>query len=268
MSTFEPTHRFASRADLVRRLGDSTPIDASQWSPASLPRPVQRYLARVLPDDWRGAAGVRLLHAGEFDMSASGTRWRPFESRQWIAAARPGFVWSARIAAWPGLPVRVVDSYVGGVGALSASLWGVVPLVRAGGTPALARGELMRWLAEAVYVPWALAVCPGLAWHECDDHHADAHLSDGETTVALRFAFGADDLVTTVSAEARPRMLGRAVVETPWEGHWSDYRRFGGVLVPTRGDVQWRIDGQARPYWRASVVELERVAATASEAQS
>ena len=130
---------------------------------------------------------------------------------------------------------------------------GLLPLACARGSGAIARGELMRWLAEAVYVPWALASCHALRWTPVDAHHADAELTDGGVRVSLRFAFGEDGLVRSVRAGDRPRMVGRGFVDTPWVGQWSDWQRRGGVLVPTRGEVAWSIDGRPCPYWRGTL---------------
>jgi len=174
-------------------------------------------------------------------------------SRQWIAAKSPGFVWSASVGGPLGSSVDVIDAYVAGRGEFALWMAGVLPLGSARGSDAIARGELMRWLAEAVCAPWALASCRGLRWKPVDAHHADAELSDRGVRVSLRFAFGEDGLVRSVRAGGRPRMVGRGFVDTPWVGHWSDWQHRGGVLVPARGEVAWLIDGRSCPYWRGTL---------------
>ncbi|HEX7686851.1 MAG TPA: DUF6544 family protein, partial [Burkholderiaceae bacterium] len=224
-----------------------------------LPLPIARHLARALAHAGEPPFAVRLAHRGEFDVSPRRVAWRAFTSRQWMLGSRPGFVWAARMSMLPAVAVDVLDAYVDGVAELRADLWGWLPLSKARATPAIARGELMRWLAESVLVPWAWRTCPGLRWRPVDDRHADATLADGAVDVALHFAFGADGLAESVHADSRPRMVGGGIVETPWNGRWSDYRTCDGVLVPTRGEVEWRIDGRRKPYLRAALARYEGV---------
>jgi len=206
----------------------------------------------------RAPGALRLSHRGEFNLSSDRPAWRPFESRQWTTTRRPGFVWSARIGTSP-MPIDVIDAYVDGDGLLDARLWGMLPLSHAEGTREMARGELMRWLAEAVHAPWTLTACPGLRWQAVDARHADATLVDSPSSATLRFEFGDDGLIAAVRSEARPRLRGRATVETPWAGRWRDYAWRDGALVPTRGEVEWIVDGRAQPYWRGELVACDRL---------
>ena len=56
----------------------------------------------------------------------------------------------------PGLVVRVHDSYIAGVGTLHAALLGFFTVAEVQGCGEIARGELMRYFAEAVWYPTAL----------------------------------------------------------------------------------------------------------------
>jgi len=221
-----------------------------------LPPPVSRYLRLVSGQAAAAPMAIRFGYRAELNRSLDREAWWPLRSRQWMAARAPGFVWSARAQGALGLSIDVVDAYVRGRGELGAWLWGLVPVASARGSEAIARGELMRWLAEAVYVPWALAACPGLRWKAVDADHADAELAAAGASVTLRFAFGADGLVRSVEGN-RPRMVGRDFVDTAWIGHWSDWRRRGDVLVPTAGQVAWMIAGRPRAYWRGTLTMWE-----------
>jgi hypothetical protein len=59
-----------------------------------------------------------------------------------------------------GLDVRVHDAYVAGAGEMNVKLAGMVTLSHLRGTPDMAQGELMRWLAEACWYPNRLASQP------------------------------------------------------------------------------------------------------------
>lgn len=223
---------------------------------ARLPEPVQRYLGVALPEGSRAIAAADIATEGSFNLSPTGEAWVRFRSEQRVVTRRPGFVWNARMPVAPGLPVRVHDAYASGEGVLHPSLLGLLPLGAARGTPELAQGELMRWLAESAWYPTALAPGQGVRWEAVDARSARATIEDGTVAATLLFRFGDDGLVESVRAEARGRTVGRSVVPTPWEGRWSDYREVDGLRVPTRGEVAWITAEGRRPYWRGRVTAI------------
>jgi hypothetical protein len=222
-----------------------------------LPKPVQRYFRTVLTDGQPVVASVRIAHRGQFNMSETGEKWKPFTSSQRVVTARPGFDWEARICLAPGFSIFVRDAYVGGEGVLKASLAGFFTVAEFPGTPELARGELMRFLAESVWYPTALLPGPFVKWEEMDGTSARATLADGDTAVSLVFHFDSGGLVESVRAESRPRTLRDRTEDTPWEGHFRAWERHGGMLVPTEGEVAWITPEGPRPYWRGKTERIE-----------
>lgn len=235
-----------------------TPIPAtySRAELEGLPAPVQRYFRAVLRDGQPIITRARLTQRGEFLQHEAEDGWRPFTATQTILTRPPGFLWDARIQAGPGVAVHVHDAYIAGEGMLQGALLGLVTLLDLSGTPEAAEGELMRYLAEAVWVPTALLPSQGVQWAPVDDARALATLVDGETSVSLVFAFGEDGLVTSVFAAARPRTVDGAMVSTPWEGHFADYVERDGMMVPAWGEVEWQPEGRGLPYWRGRIVEV------------
>lgn len=221
-----------------------------------LPAPVQRYFRAVLKDGQPMVTAVNLEHAGTFNMSETGEQWRPFSSTQRIITRRPGFDWEGRIRMMPGLTARVRDAYVAGEGILHATLFGLVSLVNQRGTPEMARGELMRFFAEAAWYPTALLPSQGVRWEEVDETSAKATLNDGETTLTMLFRFDDDGLIESVRAEARGRTVGDAVIPMPWEGRWSRYELRDDILIPLEGEVAWLLPEGRKPYWRGRIVAL------------
>jgi hypothetical protein len=222
-----------------------------------LPEPVQRYFRTVLTDGQPLVASARIVHRGQFNMSETGEKWRPFTSEQAVTAARPGFDWEARIRMAPGLSVFVRDAYVVGQGILKASLAGLFTVAEWPQTPELAYGELMRFLAEAVWYPTVLLPGPFVKWEETGESCAKATLADGGTAVSLVFHFGPDGLVDRVRAESRPRTVGDRTVDMPWEGRFRSWERHGGMLVPTEGEVAWITPEGPHPYWRGKIERIE-----------
>jgi hypothetical protein len=239
----------AARAPLVSRTVDFAELEG-------LPAPVQRYFRSVLTDHSPLIAGVRLRHRGRFNMSETAEQWKAFTSDQQVVTRRPGFDWDGRIQMLPGVPVHVHDAYVAGEGVLHAALLGAITLANLRGGGDIARGELMRYLAESAWYPTALLPSQGVRWSAIDDRSASATLEDGPVSVTLRFTFLPEGPIDTVDADARPRMVGGALVQSPWHGRFWNYEEHEGVRVPVDGEVSWLLPEGARPYWRGHATQI------------
>jgi len=166
-----------------------------------LPAPVQRYFRAALTEGQPLVSAVSVEHTGTFNMSDSGEQWRPFTSTQRVVTRRPGFVWDGRIAVVPGVAVRVHDAYIAGEGILHPALFGLITLADMHDTGGdVARGELMRFFAEAAWYPTALLPSQGAHWELVDDRSAKATLIDGTLSLTMLFRFGGDGLIESVQA--------------------------------------------------------------------
>jgi hypothetical protein len=215
----------------LNKLYDAREIDA-------LPAPVQRYFRAVLKDGQPLIAAATFELAGTINMSASGgEQWKPFTSWQRAVVDRPGFLWNGRVVMFPGLAAHVHDSYIAGVGRLHAALLGLFSVAEVQGGGEIARGELMRYFAEAIWYPTALLPSQGVHWEAVDDRSANATLVDGPITLTLLFRFDQGGLITSVHADARGSGVGKDMVMLPWECSASNYQWRDGMLVPTRGEA-------------------------------
>lgn len=219
---------------------------------SGLPAPVQHYMRAVLREHQPVVSAATIEHAGVI----RGGTWRAFTSTERFVIHRPGFDWEARVAAGPGIAVRVHDAYIAGEGMLRASLLGLVPLANVRGTPEAARAELMRFLAEAVWFPTALLPSQGVRWEPVDERSAKATLVDGDTTVTLLFRFNEIGLAETVRAEARGRAVSGGVVPTPWECRLGKYELRDGMRIPIEAEVAWLPPAGPRPYWRGRITKV------------
>ena len=215
-----------------------------------LPAPVQRYFRAALTDGQAVVSAVSIRHAGTFNMSATAEQWKPFTSEQRVITKRPGFDWDARVMMFPGVPVHVHDAYIAGTGLLHGAVLGLVTVVDLADTPEMARGELMRFFAEAAWYPTALLPSQGVRWEAVDDSSAHATLNDGPLTLKLLFRFNADGLIDTVRAEARERVVDGKTVNAPWQGRYWRYAMQDGMRVPQEGEVVWVLPEGDKPYWR------------------
>ena len=235
------------------------PVGTKAFSPdelIGLPAPVQKYLRTALKDGQSMISAVHLELSGTINLSETAEKWKRFTSTQLVITQRPGFDWEGRIDWMPGLTGRVHDAYIAGEGILHAALFGLVSLANLRGTPEIARGELMRFLAEAAFYPTALLPSQGVQWKGVDGFSAEATLKDGETAVTLLFRFHENGLIESVRAEARGRTVGRIVIPTPWECRWSNYERRDGMCIPIEGEVAWALPEGAKPYFRARITSL------------
>lgn len=223
---------------------------------ADLPAPVRRYFELVLIDGQPMINSVEVELEGMFNMSLDAPQWKPFTSTQLAVADRPGFVWNGRIALFPSIPVCVHDAYVEGEGVLRPALFGLFSLGAIQGEGDIARGELMRWLAESVWYPTVLLPGQGVTWQAVDEASAQATLTDGPITLSMLFRFGEDGLVSGIRVEARGGLVDGETVMMPWEGQFRDYRRHDGMMVPFYGEVAWITPQGERPYFRGAVSQV------------
>lgn len=243
------------RARLTAAQKPISPARYQESELAGLPAPVQAYFRQVLKPGQLLISGVHLRQQGQMVLSDSSQDWRDFTANQWVFNQRPGFDWDARVTVMPGVRVHVHDSYVAGEGILKASILGLYTVAHVEGAR-LAESELQRFLAEAAWYPTSLLPSQGVVWQAVDAQHARATLTDGTVKASLIFGFGASGLIESVSAEARGRQVGDQQLPTPWQGRFTAYQQRAGMLVPLQGEVGWVIQGQYRPYWRGTIVDL------------
>lgn len=239
----------AARAALPTERFDPREIDA-------LPDPVARHLRQALPPGAPIVRAADVVHEGTFNMDLAKGTWKSFTSRQRVVTRRPGFVWDGRVAMAPGLAVHVHDAYVAGEGILEPAILGLFTLVNLRDRGEVARGELMRFMAEAAWYPTALLPSQGMQWEPIDERSARATLVDGDVRLTMTFRFGDDGLIETIRAEDRGFADGSRIVPMPWEGRMFDYQRRDGMLIPVQGEVAWLTPQGRKPYWRGTITEL------------
>jgi len=198
--------------------------------------------------------GTWLRQAGELRF-APDRPWMPFEAEQWLDGDGVGFRWRARVRMAPLVRAHVVDAFEDGRGFLVARLFGVIPVARSRG-PAADVGEAMRGLAELPWRPFAFREGPPFEWAAHGPGRLGAVFDDGRTRVAVEFEVDGEGRVVGVTAAARPRSAGNAVIETPWAGRFSEYREFDGVRLPTVAEVSWILPEGPFTYWRGRVTEF------------
>lgn len=218
----------------------------------TLPPLVQQYLERALPDGAGDVKSVDLTQKGTMHMKP-GSPGLPFTATEHFEATRVAFSWRARFRPLR-LPLDVVDAFDAGHGLLELRIARV--RVRRQQGPELALGESLRYLAELPWVPYALARNRELEWTQADEWNVEVATDVAGIRAAVTFEFDAAGDILRASA-VRRRQEGKAWVETPWGGDFSDYAEIDGVRLPTAAEVYWEHEGERFVYWRGRVLSLK-----------
>jgi hypothetical protein len=133
---------------------------------------------------------------------------------------------------------------------------GLFTVAKVQGGGEIARGEFMRFFAEAAWYPTALLPSQGVRWEAIDEHSANASIADGPLALSLLFRFNDAGLIDSVRAEARGSIVGDTVVMMPWECVFFDYQVRDGMTVPSTGEVAWIHPAGRKPYFRGTITSV------------
>ena len=223
---------------------------------SGLPEPVQDYFANVLEEGQQYIKTVRLEQEGTLRVGDTDASWKQFTATQYITTDPPGFFWDASMRLWPLITFQIRDFYRDGKGSARVSLFGLIPVDGDETNPELDEGELLRYLAEAVWYPTALLPSEGVEWEAVDKRSATATLEYGGASATLMFHFSEDDEVSKVYAEQRPRRVDDGYEPTPWTGRWQEYKTQNGMRIPTAGEVIWHLPDGDMEAWRGKVTDI------------
>lgn len=245
--------RRASARQIALLIGQSASTGAAQtWSRAAshdLPVPVARYFAFALSEGQHQIREAHIRWNGQ--MALRPDAWSDFTADQQFSASSPGFVWDASVHMIPLMPVLVRDSYIARFGGMVGRIGGLLTIVNSQGSHEIAQSALARWLGEAAWFPTALLPGGAVSWSPIDDNTARATLRDGDITVSAEFHFAPTGEMTRMTT-MRYREVNGTHVLTPFEGHYFDFERRAGMMVPTRAEVAWLLPSGPYAYWRAS----------------
>jgi len=234
---------------------DDVPQSNALLIPSDLPAPVYRYLQKVLPKHAQSISQVRLTQSGKLRTSLT-AQWLSFNAEQHVAPMTKGFVWQARVNLSVIGHVRVVDSYIRGVASGAVNLLSAFTVASAADVAELNSGALHRYLAEAVWYPTALLPQFGVVWIAQDDHTAVASLTDSGMTVSLEFKFNDADEVVAIYTSGRFGQFDGTYKKVPWEGHFSEYQRDNGFLLPRQAEVGWYDGDKLKLVWQGRIKQI------------
>lgn len=207
----------------------------------------------VKPGDNRGA--VKLTQTGRMKPNLDTHSWMAFTATQAISTHSCEFDWRAKTGPFGVISAR--DALEHGEGRLDIMALGFIPISRAARTPALVRGELMRYLAELAWAPAAILLNTALRWREDGPDTLAVSAGAGETASEVMLSLDGDGRIAGGFAPDRPRSAVAPFLPTPWRGRFSDYRLHGDMWLPFAGEVAWEIDGKEVLYWLGRIEHWE-----------
>lgn len=225
---------------------------AGRWD--SLPEPVRRYLRFAIEDGAPATRTVRLEHGGIFRPNPE-QRWLPIRGVEYFIAATPGFVWRASISPAPLAWIDACDRLHNRRGNMLVKLESLFTIANARG-PEIDQGASLRWLAEAVWFPYAFAG-DAIRWEPLGEEAARATLVLEGAPVAATVEFDAEGRMSLIRGERYRDVGGGTPVLTPWVGRCGQYRKFGSFRVPAHVEVAWVVDGVEVAYARFDVTAIE-----------
>ena len=195
---------------------------------------------------------VHLKQAGRMKPKLDATSWMSFTATQTISTRTCAFDWLAHFSPFGMISAR--DALKDGEGRLDVTALGFVPLARAEHSPALVRGELMRYLAEIAWAPGAILHNSELRWRVDGPDTLAVGAGTGETASEVILSLDGEGRIAGGFAPDRPRSASAPILPTPWRGRFSDYRRQENVWLPFAGEVAWDIEGEEIVYWQGRLV--------------
>ncbi len=194
---------------------------------------------------------ISLTQSGRMKRSLDSSGWMAFTADQNIRTHACEFDWRAKAGPFGLISGR--DALIGGQGQFDIMALGIVPLARAKHTPALVRGELMRYLAEIAWAPAAILLNRSLRWRADGPDTLAVGASAGDTAAEVLLSLDSDGRIASGFAPDRPRSATAPTLPTPWRGSFSNYRLHADIWLPFAGEVAWEIDGKKVPYWECRI---------------
>jgi hypothetical protein len=219
----------------------------------ALPAPVRRWLEASGALGHARAATVRLKQRGEM-RTAPDKPWMPVEAEQYFSIDPPGFVWRVHAKMARVLPIAGRDRYAAGRGHMLIKVGSLFTVADAAG-PAIDQGALLRYLGEIIWFPSA-ALSDTISWSAIDDHSARATMRYGDVSASMIYTFDEGGRVVQQAAERYMTGAGPARLER-WVIPITEWRKFCGIEVPSRGDAVWKLPAGDFSYYRWEIVDIE-----------
>lgn len=209
----------------------------------------------VQPDENRSR--IRLTQKGRMKRSLDSQSWMAFNATQTISTRFCEFGWRASAGPFGMFSAR--DALEDDEGHLDVTALRFIQIAGAEHTPALIRGELMRYLAELAWAPPAILLNTTLRWRVDGPDTFVVSAGADATLSEVVLSLDSDGRIAGGFAPDRPRSATAPILPTPWRGRFSEYRRINNIWLPFVGEVAWEIGGRETTYWQGQILTWEAV---------
>lgn len=199
--------------------------------------PIERLVGMQSEDPVKMPAFIEVLQEGTLYMSP-GSKGMRISARQIFMTGAPGFVWNAK-GSLP-MPFFARDEYICGAGKMAVSIAGILPIGQTSGRE-MDESSLVRYAAEAVLFPKALADPSLVEWKGCDSKCAEALIRHLNAQSFITFEFGRDGNVAKAKG-IRYRKENAMMIKRQWWGTYGNYRQLDGHTIPTSMEGWWETD--------------------------
>ena len=139
-----------------------------------------------------------------------------------------------------GIPFEGLHLYIGPNATMRVRVASLLDVVDARG-PEMNRGETVTMFNDMCVLAPGSLVDAKVVWEAIDECTVAGRFTNAGNTVRAELSFDRDgDLVGFVSNDRFQSSDGKTYRRFPWSTPVCDYRDFGGVRLPARGEAIWR----------------------------
>lgn len=219
----------------------------------NLPENVQRWLEYSGINGREKILTVRLKQKANMRLNKN-KPWMSVQAEQYFTTEEPSFIWKATIKPAPLIHIVGRDKYWKGKGSMLIKFLSLFTVADSEGKE-INQGTLLRYLAEMVWFPTA-ALNNYIIWNEIDDNNAQATMTYKGVTASGLFSFNDKGEVIKFEAERYGEFDKKFKLEV-WSIFLRDYKAFEGIMIPSNGEVTWKLKSGDFNWFNFEVTEIE-----------
>lgn len=227
----------AARTQWVHEVSANTAVVDSQ-DLAHMPPTIQKWMLASGVVGRQKPVSAHIKQKGRMKRDPDG-KWMPFTAAQYIDTRAPGFVWIAKVTAFPLVYLDGQDKLEKDKGEMRILLSGLFPVVDVGPGDKINPAALQRYLAEIGWAPSA-ALNEHMVWEALDTHSAKATISIGNLAVSGIFKFNSQGDMISFETERYFGDGADARLEK-WLIEVLEHREFQGYTIPSKCMVTWKL---------------------------
>lgn len=217
----------------------------------------------TLVQNWMNASGmiggqeirhVRLKQNFNLKLQPDQKEWYSGTAFQKVWTKEPAFIWTLDLQMMSVIQVAGRDRFANGKGAMLIKMLSLVPMANEQDNPRIDQGALQRYLAEMLWYP-SLALSEFVSWKSVNENSAIATMDYRGTSGECTFFFNSEGMPERVSA-MRYRGGDEDAELTEWVVEVQELGRMGGLKIPAKCAVTWKLDSGDWTWAELEVTEV------------